>query len=61
MSEVPLYRMGVHSIPSLLGPCGLDFIRTSTCDEYPGFMKITAHLDHISHCKTAFGTNWSNT
>ena len=23
-------------------------------------MKITSHLDHISHCNTASGTNWSN-
>ena len=22
--------------------------------------KLTTHLDHISHCKTASGTNWSN-
>ena len=22
-------------------------------------MKITTHLDYISHCKTASGTNWS--
>ena len=23
-------------------------------------MKITTHLDHISHCQTTSGTNWSN-
>ena len=23
-------------------------------------IKITTPLGHISHCKTAFGTNWSN-
>jgi hypothetical protein len=23
-------------------------------------MNVAAHLDHISHCKTASGTNWSN-
>ena len=22
-------------------------------------MKFTTHLDHVSHCKTASGTNWS--
>ena len=32
-----------------------DFIRTSNCDKYSGSMKITTHLDHISHCKTASG------
>jgi hypothetical protein len=36
-----------------------DITRTSICDKYSGFMKITTHLDHISHCKTASGTNWS--
>ena len=29
-------------------------------DEYAGSTKIAAHLDHISRCKTASGTNWSN-
>ena len=28
--------------------------------EYLCSMKITTHLDHIGHCKTASGTNWSN-
>jgi hypothetical protein len=37
-----------------------DFIRTGIYDEYSGLMKITTHLDHISHCKTVSGTNWSN-
>ena len=23
-------------------------------------MKITTHLDHISHCEAASGPNWSN-
>ena len=23
-------------------------------------MKMTTHLDYISHCKTASGTNWSS-
>ena len=37
-----------------------NFIRTSICDKYSGSIKITSHLDHISHWKTASGTNWSN-
>ena len=36
-----------------------DLIRTSFCDTNPGSMKIAAHLDHISHCRTASGTDWS--
>ena len=35
-------------------------IRMIVYDEYSGSMKITSHLDHVSHCKTASGTNWSN-
>ena len=27
---------------------------------YSVTMKITTHLDHIGHCKTASGANWSN-
>ena len=39
--------------------------RTGCCTawgqhEYSGSMKIITPLDHISHCKTAAGTNWSN-
>ena len=37
-----------------------DLIRTSIYDNYSGAMKITTHLNHISHCKSAAGTNWSN-
>ena len=37
-----------------------NLIRTRIYDEYSGSMKITTHLDHISHCKTASGTYWSN-
>ena len=37
-----------------------DFIRTSVYDKYSDLMKITTRLDHISHGKTTFGTNWSN-
>ena len=37
-----------------------DLIRTSECDKYSGLIKIITHLDHISHCETASGTNWSN-
>ena len=45
-------RMGSFSSP--------DFTRTSICDKCSCSTKITTHLDHISHCKTAFGTNRSN-
>jgi len=38
-----------------------DFTQMSALyDKYSGSMKITTHLDNISHCKTASGTNWSN-
>jgi len=37
-----------------------DLIRTSVEDKYSGTTKIIKHLDHVSHCKTASGTNWSN-
>ena len=37
-----------------------NFIRTSIHDKFSGSIKITTHLDHISHCKTACGTNWLN-
>ena len=37
-----------------------DLIRTSIYEKYLSLMQITTHLDHITHCKTAFGTNWSN-
>ena len=33
------------------------FTRTSSYGNYSGSTKITTHLDHISHCKTASGTN----
>jgi len=35
-------------------------IRMSICDKYSGSIKITTHLDHISHCKEISGTNLSN-
>ena len=35
-------------------------IRTSIYDKYSGSTKITTHLDYISRCKTASGTNWLN-
>ena len=35
-------------------------IRTSICDNYSGSTKSTTHLDHISHCEAASGTNRSN-
>jgi len=37
-----------------------DFIRTSIYGKYSASMKITARLDHVSHCKTSSGTSWSN-
>jgi len=37
-----------------------DVVQMSFCDTHSGSMKITARLDHISHCKTASGTNCSN-
>ena len=37
-----------------------NFIRTSVYDKHSGSMEITTHLDEISRCKTASGTNWSN-
>jgi len=41
-------------------PLTPNLIRTSICDKYSGMMKITTSLDHIGHCKTTSGTNWSN-
>ena len=35
-------------------------IQTSVYDKHLGSTKITAHLDHIRHFKTVFGTIWSN-
>ena len=37
-----------------------DLIAASILRKYSGSMKITTHLDYISHCKTASGTNWSS-
>ena len=37
-----------------------DLNRTSICGKYSGSMKFTTHLDHIRHCETASGSNWSN-
>ena len=44
------------------GPCvdPGNLIRTSIHYKYSGSMKTTAHMDHISHCKTTSGTDWSN-
>ena len=33
---------------------------TSIYDQCSGSMKIITRLDHIGHCKTASGTDWSN-
>ena len=38
-----------------------NLIRTSIDDKNSGSTEITTRLDHISHCKTASGTNWSST
>ena len=63
------YRRGIggflrkhHLLACDGGRAGLSLvhlIQTSIYDEYSGTMKITTHLDHISHCKTASGTNGS--
>ena len=42
------------------GPDCRDRIRMSIYDKYSGSMKFTTHLDQISHCKKASGTDWSN-
>jgi len=34
-----------------------NLIRTSVYDKYSGSRKITAHIDHICHCKKASGTH----
>ena len=34
-----------------------DFIRASIYDRHPGSLKVTTHLDHISHCKTRSSAN----
>ena len=33
---------------------------TSIYDKYASFIKFTMNLDHISHCKKRYDTNWSN-
>ena len=55
---VALQRGGAFSHPTLLRTS--DLVRTSIYDECSGSTKIPTHLDHISHCETAPGTNWSN-
>ena len=40
--------------------CDADLIRTSIHHKYSGSSKMTTHLDHISHCNTSSGANWSN-
>jgi len=51
----------VTKMKKSLATCRTHFTRTSIYDKYSGSMTITTRLDHISHCKTASGTNWSNT
>jgi hypothetical protein len=41
-------------------PPRFDLTRTSIRDEHSGSMKITTHLNRISHCKATPGTNWSD-
>ena len=41
------------------GALQIDLIRTSIYDKCSGSTKITAGLDHVCHCKTTSGTNWS--
>ena len=48
------------SLASGQGCTDQNLIRTSICDKYSGSTKTTTRLDHISHCKTASGTNWAN-
>ena len=38
----------------------IDLLRLHVHDKYSGFMKFDTRLDHVSHCKTISGTNWSN-
>ena len=38
----------------------VDLIRTSFHGKYWGSIKITTHVDHISHCRIASGKNWWN-
>ena len=38
-----------------------DLIGTSVHDKCSGLIKITTHLNHISHCKTTSSTDWSGT
>ena len=52
-------RRGMN-LPIYVRPRTCNFIQTSIYEKYSGSMKITPHLDHIRHCKTASGTNWSN-
>ena len=35
-------------------------IRPSIYDKYSGSMKITIYVDHVSRCKTASVTTWTN-
>jgi len=56
IKQTDLKRLGGLVVPG--GACNLT--RTSICDKYSDSVKITTHLNHISHCKTASGTNRSN-
>jgi len=56
-----IFRTSSGHSPPLQGYLGNEnLVRAIIFYKYSGSMKITTHLDHISHCKTASGTNWSN-
>jgi hypothetical protein len=49
--EVPVIRRGdVHHFPRDAYSPGCESLQTGIYDEHSGSTKITAHLDHISHC-----------
>ena len=56
MREVPLCGKPGWGGHAGAGGNGFNLIRTSIYDKYSGSMKITTHLYHVSHCKTASGT-----
>ena len=37
-----------------------NLIRVSIHEKISGSIKVTTHLNHISHCKTYYGKRWSN-
>ena len=60
--RVVLFRVsgcGVHQSVFPVVALGNDFILASIFDQYSDSIQITTHPDHVIHCKTASGTNWS--